>query len=483
MKYNLLFLLLSLSFSVSAQEALEQTDSVAPVFNMNVHSSDSIVKKVTDTVKEPALQVNKHGKRRGKNKKTEEVEYPAAVDNSAKLLAEADSLSMLYNPYNKERILYVPIVFFEYKIIPDMKIEEPKIEFAKADSLKLDFDDNWYEQLKKNTWFESYHINKVITDSPWLVPYNISMLPEPPKKYEVKPDISKNILVIEERSVDLPVKAPKTRVKTYNWIQEFDGALQFSQAYLSENWYQGGKNNVNMIANAVYNLRLNQAKFPNRLFELTAQYKLGLNSAPEDELRDYSINEDLFQVNAKFGLKATKQFYYSMNMQFRTQLLQNFKTNTWDLAASFLTPGELNVGIGMTYSVANQRNTCRFDASLSPVSYNMKICRAIDKMDPTAYGIDPGKHLGHEVGSSGECKVSWTPVPNITLSSRLYVFSDYDYLQGDLETTVNLSINKYLSTQIYAHLRYDDSAALDKAWQYWQFKEILSFGLQYKFRM
>ena len=45
------------------------------------------------------------------------------------------------------------------------------------------------------------------------------------------------------------------------------------------------------------------------------------------------------------------------------------------------------------------------------------------------------------------------------------------------------SINKYLSTQIYAHLRFDDSATWNDSWQYWQFKEILSFGLTYRFSM
>ena len=61
------------------------------------------------------------------------------------------------------------------------------------------------------------------------------------------------------------------------------------------------------------------------------------------------------------------------------------------------------------------------------------------------------------------------------------MFSDYSYIQGDWETTIDLAINKFISTRIYAHLRYDDSADIDKAWRYWQFKEVFSFGLQYKF--
>ena len=48
---------------------------------------------------------------------------------------------------------------------------------------------------------------------------------------------------------------------------------------------------------------------------------------------------------------------------------------------------------------------------------------------------------------------------------------------------MNFSVNKYISTQIYAHLRFDDSANFNDKWKYWQFKEIFSFGLQYRFNM
>lgn len=57
-------------------------------------------------------------------------------------------------------------------------------------------------------------------------------------------------------------------------------------------------------------------------------------------------------------------------------MLQNFQTNTWKMTASLLTPGELNAGIGMAYSTKNKRGNVAFDASLSPLSYNMKMWRA-----------------------------------------------------------------------------------------------------------
>ena len=373
--------------------------------------------------------------------KKDKIEYLSAIDNSEALLAEADSLSRLYDKYERESRLYMPITFYSFYIIPEPAISMPE-EKPSSDLAAVEYDREWLDDALWKTWFENYHLMKIITTKPWLVPYNIRTMPEPPKQYEIKPDIKKNILVIEERKVVLPDKAPEVEIRAINWIHEFDASLQFSQAYLSENWYQGGNNNLNMIFNTIYNLKLNQARHPKHLFEMTIQYKLGVNSAPDDELRDYSINEDIFQFNAKYGLKATKKFYYSTNVQFKTQLIQNFKTNTYDLSASFLTPGELNAGVGMTYSTSNSKKRFSLNASLSPLSYNMKICRANWKMDPTTLGIDEGKHLGHEVGSSGEWKLNWGITRNIALQSRLFVFTNYQYIQGDLEATLNFSINK-----------------------------------------
>ena len=80
--------------------------------------------------------------------------------------------------------------------------------------------------------------------------------------------------------------------------------------------------------------------------------------------------------------------------------------------------------------------------------------------------------------------MTWKLAYNITYTSRLFAFTDYSYFQGDWEHTVNFSINRYLSTQIYAHMRYDTSAKRldDSKWHKFQFKEILSFGLSYSFK-
>ena len=79
--------------------------------------------------------------------------------------------------------------------------------------------------------------------------------------------------------------------------------------------------------------------------------------------------------------------------------------------------------------------------------------------------------------------MSWTICDNISLRSRLFVFTNYDYAYGDWENTLSFNINRFLSTQIYVHMRYDTSTpeCEDRDWHKFQLKEILSFGFAYKF--
>ena len=320
--------------------------------------------------------------------------------------------------------------------------------------------------------------------SPTTVRYNQRWLPEPPKKFEAVIDPSTQKIDIREVKVDpnagKNIVAPE--IDRRNWIHAFTGNLQFSQAFISPNWYQGGNNNLNMIAQAVWNVKLNQAYHPKLLFESTVQYKLGMNNAPDDEMHDYNISEDLFQWNMTAGYKANKRWYYSMNTQFKTQILNNYKPNSNTLKAAFMSPGELNIGLGMTYNYANKNKTFTFDASISPLSYNLKTCTR-GRMKETSFGIEEGRKTVSEYGSNAEGKLTWQILENISLRSRLFVFSDYDYIQSDWENTIQFTVNRFLSTQIYVHMRYDSTSPVieDTDWHKFQLKEILSFGFTYKF--
>lgn len=324
-----------------------------------------------------------------------------------------------------------------------------------------------------------------IFSNPGRIMYDRASLPEPPKSYRAYVDPMTTNIVVEEIAVstdESPLQL-SADINYKKWLNTFDASLQFSQAYISPNWYQGGKNNLNLIGHAIYNIKLNQKFYPNVLFETTVQYKLALNSAPDDSIHAFNISEDLFQINSTFGLKAAKRWYYSANLLFKTQLLKSYPTNSRKVQSSFMSPGELNLGLGMTYNYESPKKNFTFGASISPLSWNLKTCMDSD-LDPTAYGIEAGHHSVNTFGSSAELKAMWKVAYNIVYNTRLFFFTDYGKVQTDWEHTIDFNINKFLSTRLFVNMRYDTQTprpANSSKWHKFQLKEIFSFGFAYHF--
>lgn len=353
---------------------------------------------------------------------------------------------------------------------------------AASNNEGLRVDNSWLVQARRHRDEVARLRHAMAVNFPNLVNYVADSLPQPPAPVKVTVDPTAAQLAVEESEVATPALPVDGRdAKIHNWLHTLDASLHFTQAYLSDNWYQGGENNLNVLGDLKWEFNLNQTVHPKWLFNNTLQYKVGVTTASGDSLRNYNLSEDLFQFNSQLGYKAVEHWYYSMNLQFKTQFFKNYKTNDPNLTASFLSPGELTLGLGMTYNYKDKEEIKVFTLALSPLSYNMKICRDIVNLNPVAFGIDEGHHTKHNFGSSLEAKLTWKLKPNIIWTSRLYAFTNYDYAQGDWENTLDFTINKYLSTKIFTHLRYDKSAPRHADWHYWQFKEILSFGLTYRF--
>lgn len=309
----------------------------------------------------------------------------------------------------------------------------------------------------------------------WTLPLPPSM---PPEDYSYaaflrrqKLDVSIEAAVIEE-----------VEIEKKHWLHLVNAAVQFSQAYLSKNWYQGGTDYLALLANFLWDVQLNPVYHPEMIFQSTLSYKLGMNATGNNDLHKYTISEDLFQYNIKFGYKAAHHWYYSFTGQFKTQFLNNYPSDSMVRTASFLTPGVLTLGVGMTYTKQNAKKTLDFTASISPLSYNLKT--AIDpEVDHLQFGMEQNKRVLNEFGSSAEVNFAWKLLDNIFYKTRLFLFTDYKESNADWQNTLEFQFNRFFSTQLYINLRYDSTAdkSLDPKWNRWMMKEILSVGLSYTF--
>lgn len=376
-----------------------------------------------------------------------------------------------------------PLIFHGFSVPAEVKF--------KPDSLTLhDFDGFWYvpKSYKAQLHFSRARsiddelIYGYLLKHPERARYLAWTLPEPPQLLPTEDKTDEFLIAdVPVQIEEAPVPGLLDEVKRTNWLHKTDASLQFSQAYISPNWYQGGNNSLSLLIGLLWDVRLNEVYHPSLLFESTLSYKLGLNSTPQDSLHKYSVSEDLLQYNFKFGIKAKHKWFYSFTTQFKTQLLNVYGENSAVRKASFLSPGELNLGLGMTYATSAFKNNLKLNVSLAPISYNLKTC--IDHaVDPAQFSIKAGRRTQSQMGSSAEATLDWKIVSNISWRSRVFLFTNYQDFQGDWENTFNFAVNRFLSTQVYVHLRYDTgSEQKDGSWRHWMLKEILSFGFRYAF--
>ncbi len=383
-------------------------------------------------------------------------------------------------PSMESSMLYAPLVYDSYQLDAGNKsMPSPNT----GGLYSLDAGDAWLQEAMETSARTRQLRQRAMIENPQLVAYNANRLPEAPPEGVIASDPRQGKLTIAPPQVSVPddvTPADAPDLKIHNWLHVFNASLQFTQAYISRNWYQGGENNLALLGSINWNCNLNQDVHPNWLFNNALSYKLGVATTHGDSIRNYLINEDHFLFSSQLGYKAVKNWYYSAMLQFTTQFLNNYKTNTRTMTAAFLSPAELNIGLGMTYNY-KKADDRMFTLAIAPLSYNLKYCRNITDIDPTRFGIDAGHHSKSTFGSNFEAKLLWRFTPNVMLTSRLYMFTNYEYVQGDWENTLDLSISKYLTTQFYTHLRFDRSVARDDDWKFWQFKEILSLGVIYRF--
>ncbi|MDE6338172.1 MAG: DUF3078 domain-containing protein [Muribaculaceae bacterium] len=336
-----------------------------------------------------------------------------------------------------------------------------------------------------NAWnMQEDMMYSMMVDTPSNIEYAYWQLPVPPtlpeddhgftgflKRTFVSGGVDKDAAVLTE-----------TEIQKKHWLHTVNGAIQFSQAYVSDNWYQGGNNHLALLINFLWDVQLNTVWHPNLLLQSTLSYKMGLNSVEDDQYRKYSISQDIFQYNFKFGYKARRNWYYTVTAQFKTQLLNNYKKDTQTMIASIFTPGDFNLGLGMTYSKTNEKKTIQFNASIAPLSYNLKTALS-SRIDHGLFNMAQDVKTQSEIGSNADITLNWQIGKMVNYKSRLFLFTDYKYFLADWENTINIQFSKLFSTQIYANLRYDSSGDLYAypKWKRFMLKEILSIGLSYTF--
>ncbi len=263
------------------------------------------------------------------------------------------------------------------------------------------------------------------------------------------------------------------------WTFKGDGYLQFMQNYVSGNWYKGGEGNYSAVGSLTLEANYDNKqkwKWDNKL-----ELKLGFQTSPSDTVNKFKTTEDLIRYTGKMGMQAADKWYYTIQVLAYTQFTKGLKANKQNVFSDFMSPFNLNVGLGMDYKISWLNKRLTGAVNISPLAVNY---RYVDRSDlAKSFGIDYPHHHHSltDFGSQLTASLEWKMNDVVKWKTRLYAFTSYHRAELEWENTFTLRVSKYITANLFLFPRFDDSNNRDDELGYWQFKEYSSLGFSYTF--
>ncbi len=344
-------------------------------------------------------------------------------------------------------------------------------------------------------------------------------------------------------------RAERAAIRKERNTLEITSGLQGTLTSYNDPWVDvsGGDNSIAIVAS----LYLNH-KFTKNLFSVETKFegKFGYNrmkvempmfdAATGDAMVDeagnqlmdregiWFKNQDEFSIQISPSWKMSKNWSYGATLKFRSQIAKGYVSRTEqerkDLKSSFMTPGYLDLSVGLKYACPSKKFPIKVDLSplaLSAVYANNSWIRR-EQYDGNGnrikkafnYGIeDPDKSAKYEGGSSIQLDFDRTFGKNEYLRYRTTLFSFWGWItnlgldnkvkrwdaykealeawDGNIKTkprlpihptvrwenTIDIKATKFLTTSISFQLYYNRAQNTSI-----QTKTLLSVGLSYTFK-
>ncbi len=292
------------------------------------------------------------------------------------------------------------------------------------------------------------------------------------------PEIERSIF--RDLDADLADVARAIRDQNSHWYKEANVLVQFTQNYISPNWYKGGKSQFSVlnIAKGQISYRRDPITWDNY-----GEWRVGITTTPGDTLRKYNVTDDMFRLYSKFGYKIIPKLFAVASVELNTTLWNVWNENQTTAKTAFMTPLKFHVYGGLDYRPIND-----LSIFVAPVTYKLVYAYFGDgdkkrNIDVTNYGIAAGEHLRNDLGTTIRVQWQWHPVREFGLDTDFYFFTNYHDVEIDWEINGEFYINRFLSIRLMLHPRFDSAyIATGDTKPHIQFKELLSVGFSHKFR-
>ncbi len=285
---------------------------------------------------------------------------------------------------------------------------------------------------------------------------------------------------------NLKITAQQDSIKS-NW--KFSGitALNISQISFS-NWAAGGDNSINgnSFAKLSANYKKNKSTWDNNL-----DLGYGLMKQGRKENSKFFKTDDRIDFASKYGKFAFEQWYYSALISFKTQFTEGYKSiNDTIKISDFMSPGYLNISIGMDYKPVE-----KLTILISPVSGKITFVMDSILSFAGAFGVKSGETFRKEFGGFMKIQYKTDFFKNMSYSTKIELFSNYLHKPQNIDVNwdnlLTLKINSLFNASFQYTLLYDDDIKIkydsngdniaDSEGARLQSRQIFGIGLSYKF--
>jgi hypothetical protein len=278
--------------------------------------------------------------------------------------------------------------------------------------------------------------------------------------------------------------APAAPAETSNWTITGNTNLNFSQVGLM-NWTGGGKNTVSIIG--LFTIAANY-KGPSISWNNSLELGYGVTKIGDDEFRK---SDDRIILVSKAGIAAADHLTYSILLDFRSQFAYGRDFNgkpdsvsgEFPLTSAIMAPGFLTTGIGMEY-----KPTDYFSLLFAPLTGRTTFVFNKTLSEAGAYNVTRGSNIRADVGGLLNMFFKKELLENVTVQSRINVFSPYTaptLMIINWENLINLKVNSYLNVSLATDVFYDDRIVVQRddgtSGPATQLRNTLAIGLGYKF--
>lgn len=256
---------------------------------------------------------------------------------------------------------------------------------------------------------------------------------------------------------------PRT-VKTSFWESVNKFTLDVSEVAFM-NWNAGGNSSIS----GLFGMNISRT-YKNKGFRWDNQFRFryGIN---QQEGRDLIKTDDDLELISSFGYEVSKnsKWFYNGKFSFKTQIARGYNYPDREVSISeFMAPGYIFLGVGAKYD--DPKND--FELYLSPMTQKSTFVLNQRLANEGAFGvrkavrdsegsiIKEGKNSRNEFGILITNEFEEQVFENISVSSRLSLYTDYinnfGNIDVDWELVFNFKINNFMKANLGAHIRYDD---------------------------